>query len=100
MPYCRPGVSRAGKKRYMPRRKLALSIWNKRVEKSSSACPECGAAVTVRALVGPVTAGFLDSPDEPMTVVSEMELATCRKCGALLRRVKSEPAVIWELTGL
>jgi hypothetical protein len=42
----------------------------------------------------------VDSPDEPMAVVSEMELATCRKCGAFLRRVKSEPALIWELTGL
>jgi hypothetical protein len=35
-----------------------------------------------------------------MTVVSEMELATCRNCSAFLRRVKSEPALIWELAGL
>jgi ribosomal protein L40E len=70
------------------------------MEISSSACPECGAEVSVRALVGPITAGFVDSPNEPMAVVSEMELATCRKCGAFLRRVKSEPALIWELTGL
>jgi hypothetical protein len=63
-----------------------------------STCPACGAKVTVRALVGPVTAGDVDSPDEAMKVISEVELATCRKCSALLSGVKSEPALAWEET--
>ena len=66
-----------------------------------SACPVCGAKVAVGALVGPVTAGFVGSPDKPVVVISEVELATCRKTRrTFLRRVKSAPASLWELAGL